>query len=216
MADPVLGWEMLAGVDPTESLSDLARAALEPSRWRPQIRVQDEAIARAIFDALENLLSGDEEAIGRQVVAAAAFEENLQRIQRGIPVARDESVEVPIIRIPTLYGGGTEEDDPEQMVSLLPEATNMLVLPGVVVAPDPLLPRFREHIARELERYGYLVYFLPGLTLHDGQGQLHCATHAIRDPTRWVHPRYAAEGRQRWVRLRTRRGSPGGSKVPWR
>ena len=58
MADPILGWEMLAGVDPTENLSKLARAALEPSRWRPQIRIQDEAIARAVFDALENLLAG--------------------------------------------------------------------------------------------------------------------------------------------------------------
>jgi hypothetical protein len=216
MADPVLGWELLGGVDPTESLSALARAALEPSRWRPRIRVQDEFIARAIFDALENLLSGDKAAIRRQVVAAAAFEENLERIQREIPVARDELVEVPIIRIPTLYGAGTEEDDPEQMVSLLPEATNMLVLPGVVVAPDPLLPRFREHIAAELNRFGYQVFFLPGLTLRDGQGQLHCATHAIRDPTRWVHPRYAEEGRQRWARLRTRRRRPGDPAVLWR
>lgn len=202
VADPVLGWELLAGLDPTESMSSLARAALEPSRWRPQVRVQDETVARAIFDALGDLLSGDPEAVKRQRVAAAALEENLGRIRRGIPVARDESIEVPIIRIPTLYGPGTEEDDPEQMVSLQPEATNMVVLPGVVVAPDPLLPIFREHIATQLAEYGYQVFFLPGLSLHDGQGQLHCATHVVRDPTRWIHPRYEQEARQQWAHRR--------------
>lgn len=215
MADPVLGWELLAGVDPTENLSSLARSALEPSRWRSSIRLQDETIARAVFDALGDLLARDEEAVRRQIVAAAAFEENLGRVQRGIPVARDESVEVPILRIPTLYGPGTEEDDPEQMVSLLPEATNMIVLPGVVVAPDPLLPKFREHIAKELDRFGYQVFFMPALTLHDGQGQLHCATHAIRDPTRWVHPRYAEEARKRWLLRRARSPAPPAEKY-WR
>ena len=216
MADPVLGWELLAGVDPTESMTDLARASLEPSRWRPSIRLQDETIARAVFDALGDLLSGDPEAVKRQVVAAAAFEENLARVRRGIPVVRDEDVEVPVIRIPTLYGGGEPEDDPELMVSLLPEATNMLVLPGVVVAPDPLLPRFREYIAEQLERFGYQVFFLPGLSLHEGQGQLHCATHAIRDPTRWVHPRYQQEARRQWVRRRRERGRLPPAEKLWR
>lgn len=212
-ADPVLGMELLRNLSDEQwqaNLDEIFESGMRAYPTVPQVLEETREPLRNItllLAALRAYLRGEVQATpppgeswpwempnasppelhALQADAGRSMERMLVELDRVVRLnegpERLRRLRLPTLMVPGPSGGSR---------SLLPEATNMVVLPGALVIPDPLLPVFRDAITEAVRSVGYEPFFLPALTYHLGEGQLHCATHVLRDPNRVLHPRYAA------------------------
>lgn len=220
-SDPLLGLRLLRGLSKEALEADLegmAEVAFGSAGQFPDVLEQDEEVFETTYgevavlherlrtESIHTLPGEGEELVdpadtlAANRFAAVFLDAALGDLYRAIR-ARHPNPEVPIteLRFPSLF----QSKEAGGLGALVPEPVNLLVLGRTLVVPDPLLAVFRDAIRKEAEGAGYAVRFLPSLTYHEGQGQVHCATQVLRDPARTHHPRY-----QPTDRLQVRRKLP--------
>lgn len=205
-ADATRAMEILKGLDDEAwetSLAGVVHAAFRPYRSFPGI-VGDKYGVREEFQdivALRAALRGGEtasEAVrarGRQLIgenqqAAAIVDGAIAKLQAYLKQVNG-GVEVPVVSFPGLF---TSDGSYR---ALLPGVSNLVVLEGHLVIPDPLVPELREDIRAEVEALGLVPHFVPNLTYHYMNGEMHCGSIVRRHPQRFTHERYARAARFR-------------------
>lgn len=118
--------------------------------------------------------------------AAQRQEHNLSELRWAVHQHRGPDVPLEVVRVPVLF----HPDGEGLMVATLPNMTNMIVLPGHLLVPDPFVEAFRKVLVDAVRPLGYRVHFIPGLTYHVSEGQLHCGTQVLRNLSSWIDPRY--------------------------
>jgi hypothetical protein len=214
-ADPALGMSLLQAMTPEERVQSLERtadAALRSAPLNPEVIDDDGAFLWETLQSLADvhgLLSDpatarsvDEELDVEELLeinrrASGIIAESQSRVRQAIEKRQQPGVHLEVLSFPTLYVNTSDGN----LTTLVPEATNLLVLGRHLVIPDPLIPEFRKEVREVSEGLGYRVHFLSSLTYHDGFGQLHCASQVLRDPGRFVHPRYRDPARGSVQRL---------------
>ena len=121
--------------------------------------------------------------------AARFIDAAISDLSERIRAIRGSKANLEIISVPALF----EKSEGDLAMALTPSLVNHVVLNKHIILPHPFLEIFEQCTAARLWPLGYEPHFVPSLTYHFLEGQLHCGSNVIRHPTKYVHPRYSLQ-----------------------
>ena len=123
------------------------------------------------------------------LAAAKTIDASIDALSKRVKTIKRSKANLEIIYVPALFD--TSEDN--LAMALFPSLVNHIVLNEHIILPHPFLDVFHQATAARVWSLGYVPHFVPSLTYHFLEGQLHCGSNVIRHPNKYVHPRYSQQ-----------------------
>ena len=83
--------------------------------------------------------------------------------------------QINVTRDPVLENGSSHSG-----YSIFPNPTNLVIVGKTLMIPEPYNESFKQDILNQLKPYDFKINFVDTLVMHEGFGDLHCATQVLR------------------------------------